>query len=307
VGTRDIDRRGVVVMRTLGFESCEIQGRNSILVVDHDKKEVLSVLDATALSEWLETPKLPETLAGREALSGKDEGAETASGLLMPDKVWVDLVPNQIRALQEAYPEADIRVYGNAIPHQIGREELRRLEEEYGDTNRNLGAQRHMAAVKFAFDERQLSIGGGKLTLRFVTQDLHLHQDKIKRLNRLFDFCQHFLMPDPALREHVEDFLEGPDAESVPESATLIREYMDIICPEVDTAEQETSRPRMEVEEAEEDTAEQETARVEIPRCPLHLVKDTWLHQVERGDEEENVPYEEVVEKILALRWEEHL
>jgi hypothetical protein len=178
-----------------------------------------------------------------------------------------------------------------------------------------------MAAVKFAFDERQLSIGGGKLTLRFVTQDLHLHQDKIKRLNRLFDFCQHFLMPDPALREHVEDFLEGPDAESVPESAAMIREYMDIICPEVDTAEQETARPRMEVEEAEletarprmeveeaeEDATKQAAARVEVPRCPLHLVKDTWLHQVERGDEEEIVSYEEIVEKILALRWEEHL
>lgn len=260
-------------MKTIGFETIMIQGKESILVVDHDNRTVREILPAAALKDWLAAWP-PAWAAEGPAEAGAATPAPAAP--THPTRVLVDLIPAQIEGLRAAFPEAALRVYRNAIPHQIGAEEIRRLEQEYGDTTRNMGAQRHIAAVRYAFDERQLSIAAGKLTLQFVTQDLRLSKDKVNYLKQLFDFCQHFLLPDPALREHVEAFLESEVAASLPESAELLRKYLDLICPE----EEEEERP-------------------------LHLIKDTWLKQVERGDEEVAVSYDEVVEKLMAFSVEE--
>lgn len=265
-GACRFNRRGIG-MNTIGFENCDIQGRESVLVVDHDHSIVREVIDAAAFTDWLDTP---------------------SDWLDAPQLVLVDLIPSQIEALRIAFPGATLRVYRNAIPHQMGAEEIRRLEKEYGDISRNMGAQRHIAAVRYAFDERQLSIPAGKLTLRFVTQDLKLSKDKIDYLNQLFDFCQHFLLPDPALRVHVDAFLRSKAAGLVPETAGMLRRYRDEICPEgVSANTTPVYEPTFD------------------PLRPLHLIRDTWLEQVKRGDEESDVSYQEVVEKILAYREEE--
>jgi hypothetical protein len=231
-----------------------------------------------------------------------------------PLYIWVDLIPSQIEVLRKAFPESTLQIYRNAIPHLIGAEELRRLEEEYGDVTRNMGAQRHMAAVRYAFDERQLSIGAGKLTLQFVTQDLRISPEKVKRLNKLFDFCQRIMLPNPVLpnetrspgahssmlREYVDAFLESPEAETIPESAALIRRHIDLIC--LGDCKGISCGSGGEVLDSSQSHDKKESTG---PLRPMHLVKDTWLKQVERGDEETVVSYEDVVEKILAYSIEE--
>ena len=40
-------------MKTIGFETIMIQGKESILVVDHDNRTVREILPAAALKDWL--------------------------------------------------------------------------------------------------------------------------------------------------------------------------------------------------------------------------------------------------------------
>jgi hypothetical protein len=64
-------------MDILGFETCDIQGRECILVVDHDEKKVLDVLEcspAPGASEASGTPDATGALDASESPSAPSAG-----------------------------------------------------------------------------------------------------------------------------------------------------------------------------------------------------------------------------------------